>query len=242
MWSIRHLQPVAVFLAIFLLLAALPAHADPAPRYNLISLNAQAQREVVHDLMRVTLYTESQDSDPARLADVTTRVLNAATVKARAIAGVTVQTGARASHPVYTKDNQRITAWRERAELSVTSADFAALAALTSDLMGEMKIASRHFMISKASRKSHEDSLIQEAIAAFRARAQLAAQAFGGKDYRLVNLDLNGTGFRPLATRQRVASSAYASMSTSATTYQEIEAGSSTVSITASGVIEIQIP
>jgi len=219
-----------------------PAHADAPTPYNRISLHAQAQRDVLHDVMRVTLYSEAQDADPARLADETTRVLNAATAQARAVAGVTVQTGARASHPVYAKDNQRILAWRERAELSVTSADFAALAALTSDLMGELKIASRHFMISKASRKSHEDSLIQEAIAAFRARAQLAAQAFGGKDYRLVNLDLGGTGFRPLVTHQRATSSAYASMSTSATTYQEIEAGSSTVSITASGVIEIQIP
>jgi len=222
------------------LLTALPAHADTAARYNQISLHAQAQRNVVHDLMRVTLYTESQDSDPARLAQATTRVLNAATVKARAVAGVTVQTGSRASHPVYGKDNQRITAWRERAELQLEAGDFAALAALTAELMETMKIASRRFMISPASRKSHEDSLIEEAITAFRARAQLATQAFGGKDYRLVSVNLDNTGFRPLVMRQRMAAPMMASAPSSAA-YQEIEAGTSEISVTASGVIEIRM-
>jgi len=103
-----------------------------------------------------------------------------------------------------------------------------------------MKIANRQFMISKASRQRHEDSLIEEAIAAFRARAQLATQAFDGKGYRLVSLDLDSAGFRPLVARQRVASEMYASVSSQSKSYQEIEAGTSTVSITASGVIEIE--
>jgi len=234
------LRNLCLACAVTILAVVTPARADTAARYNQISLHAQAQRNVVHDLMRVTLYTESQDSDPARLAQTTTNILNAATVKARATAGVTVQTGSRASHPVYGKDNQRITAWRERAELQLESSDFAALAALTSELMDTMKIASRRFTISPASRKTHEDSLIEEAIAAFRARAQLAAQAFGGKDYRLVSVNLDNAGFRPLVTRQRMAAPVLASASSSAT-YQEIEAGASEVSVTASGVIEIRM-
>jgi len=229
---IRLLQPVTVFL----MLTLLPAQA--APQYHQITLHAQAQRNVVHDLMRVTLYTESQDADPARLAAQTTQVLNAATVRARAATGVTVQTGSRASSPVYGKDNQRVIAWRERAELHLESADFAALAALTSDLMTTLKIASRQFIISPASRKTHEDSLLVEAIAAFRARALLAAQAFGGSGYRLVSVSLDSGGFRPLAARQRVAASGLASASYGAS-YQEIEAGTSEVSVTASGVVEV---
>jgi len=218
--------------------ALLPAQA--APQYHQITLHAQAQRNVVHDLMRVTLYSESQDADPARLAEATTRVLNAAIVKARAASGVTVQTGSRASSPVYAKDNQRVTAWRERAELHLESSDFAALAALTSELMATLKIASRQFIISPASRKTHEDSLLLDAIAAFRARALLAAQAFGGSGYRLVSVSLDGGGFRPLVVRQRVAASGLASMASSASyTYQEIEAGTSEVSVTASGVVEV---
>jgi len=225
-------------------LFSLPAHASnpaiEALRYNQISLQAQAQRAVVHDLMRVTLYSEAQDTDPAKLAEQTTRVLNAATSRARQVAGITIQTGSRASHPVYGKDGKRINAWRERAELHLESSDFAALAALAARLQGEnLQVSHQQFMLSKALRKTHEDSLMQEAIAAFRERAQLATQAFGGKDYRLVSLELDSTGFRPITLRQRVVA-APMSASVSSSAYQEIEAGTSEVSITAAGVIEIR--
>jgi len=220
--------------------AILPVHAENTTRYNQISLHAQAQRQVKHDLMRVTLYTESQDLDPVRLAQETTRVLNAATLAARAVADVTVQTGGRTSQPVYGKDSQRIIAWRERAELQLESGNFAALAALTSELMATLNIANRHFLVSQASRKAHEDSLLREAIATFRARAQLATQAFGGTEYRLVSVSLDNAGFRPLVVRQRLAAPMLTSASASSSAYQEIEAGTSEVSVTASGVIEIR--
>jgi len=216
-----------------------PAWTNEAPRYDQISLQAQAQRDVVHDVMRVTLYREAQDSDPAALMVQTTRALNAATARARQVSGVTIQTGSRASYPVYGKDHRRIIAWRERAELHLESSDFAALAALTAELQGDLKMASQHFMISKTSRKTVEDSLIQEAIAAFRARAQLAAQAFGGKDYRLVSLNLDSVGFRPVLMHQRMASAMLASGDGMES--QQIEAGSSEVGVTASGVIEIRM-
>jgi len=209
-------------------------------RYNQVSLQAHAQRDVVHDLMRVTLYSEVQGADPARLATQTTRTLNAATGQARQVAGVVIQTGSRTSYPVRDKDGKRIIAWRERAELHLESADFAALATLTSELLGELKMANRHFMISKSSRKTHEDSLLQEAIAAFGERARLAAQALGGKGYRLVSLNLDSGGFNAVRP-QRMAAPMMASASAYSTNdAQQIEAGTSEVRMTASGVIEVQ--
>jgi len=224
-------------------LGSLPAHVAQAAdnRYNQISLQAQARRVVAHDLMRVTLYSEAQDADPAKLAEQTTRVLNAATNQARQVPGITIQTGSRASHPVYGKDGKRIIAWRERAELHLESSNFAALAALAAQLQGEnLHVSRQQFMLSRARRKSHEDSLMKEAIDAFRERAQLATQAFGGKDYRLVSVELDSAGFRPVVLRQRVAA-APMSVSASSSAYQEIEAGTSEVSITAAGVIEISL-
>jgi len=227
-------------------LFSLPVYADSqvahAPRYNQISLQVQAQRVVEHDLMYVTLYSEVQGGDPAKLADQTTRVINAATGHARQVADIVVQTGSRATRPVYGKDGKRIIAWRERAELHLESGNFAALAALTAQLQGEdLQVSRQQFGLSRARRKAHEDSLMQEAIAAFRERAQLATQAFGGADYRLVNLSLDSDGFRARMLRQSVAPAPMMA-SASANAYQEIEAGSSEVSLTASGVIEIGLP
>jgi len=219
---------------LLLLVSTLGLNAYAHEPYDQVALQAQAHRDVAHDLMRVSLYSELQGADPVKLAADTTRILNAATAKARQTPGVNVQSGSRSSAPVYDKDGRRVVAWRERAELRLESTDFAALAALIAALQGEMKLAGQHFLMSTASRKANEDSLIEEAIAAFRARAQLATQALGGKDYRLVSLNLDSAGFRPIVAQRAV------SLMSDDAEGQQISAGTSEVIITAAGVIEIR--
>ena len=55
---------------LFLLVGLLgaTAHADPL-NYNVISLDADARREVANDLMRAALFAEMNDADAARLAN-----------------------------------------------------------------------------------------------------------------------------------------------------------------------------
>ena len=48
--------------------ASLPALAADELHYNQISLRAEVSQEVARDLMIVTLYTEDQNTDPAKLA------------------------------------------------------------------------------------------------------------------------------------------------------------------------------
>ena len=157
-------------------LAQLPAQADEA-RYNQVSLRADVNSEVAQDRMHVTLYTEAQQDDPAKLAAETTRTLNAALERARQAKGVIVSQGSRSSYPVYGEKGERITGWRERAELRLESTDFAALSKLTAELMQTLKMGDMHFSVSDAIRKQNEDALLKDAVAAFRARAELATQA-----------------------------------------------------------------
>ncbi len=159
-------------------LAQLPAHADE-PRYNQVSLRAEVSSEVARDLMHVTLFTESQSEDPAQLAAQTTRTLNAALERARKAKGVTVSQGNRNSYPVYSEKGERISGWRERAELRLESADFAALSQLTAELMQTLKMGEMRFSVSDVIRKENEDALLENAVAAFRARAELATRALG---------------------------------------------------------------
>ncbi|NHN78264.1 SIMPL domain-containing protein [Azotobacter chroococcum] len=221
-------------------LASLPALAEEAPRYNQISLQAEASREISHDLMRVTLYSEAQHKDPAQLAGDITRSLNAAVERARQVAGVKVSLGNRNSHPVYDDQGRRIVAWRERAELRLESADFAALSQLSADLLGELKIGDMRFAIADATRKKNEDTLLQDAVKAFGERARLATQALGGSGYKLVSLSLSSAGIVP-PPFPRVAMMKSMDREAGAPA-QEIEAGSSEVSIRADGVIEVQMP
>ncbi|WP_241833476.1 SIMPL domain-containing protein [Stutzerimonas balearica] len=223
-------------LACLSLFAGAQALADDQ-RYNQVSLRAEVSQEVPHDRMQVTLYTESQHSDPAQLAGETTRTLNEALQRARQAKGVTVSQGNRSSYPVYEEKGQRIVGWRERAEIRLESGDFAALSKLTADLMQSLKMADMQFSVSDAVAQKTEDALLKEAVAAFRARAQLATEALGGKDYRLVSLSLDGgVNFQPLrGPRMKAAMMDAESM-------PEIEAGSRQITLNANGVIEVVMP
>lgn len=235
MQSLPRLASALAFSAAALL--SLTAQADEA-RYNQIALRAEVSQEIAHDLMHVTLYSEAQHSDPATLAAQITGTLNEAVKQARAAKGISVALGSRHSYPVYDDKNQQITAWRERAELRLESADFAALSKLTGEMLKTLKMAGMDFSIAAPTRKSHEDALLKDAVAAFRARAQLVTEALGGSGYKLVNLNLNSGGFQP-PMPMRMAKG-MAMMDAAAT--PEIEAGTSQVTVNADGVIEVQMP
>ncbi|MDO9624836.1 MAG: SIMPL domain-containing protein [Pseudomonas sp.] len=220
-------------------LLSLAAHAEEA-RYNQIALRAEVNQEIAHDLMHVTLYSEAQDSDPAALAAQISNTLNAGIAQARKAKGVSVAMGSRHSYPVYDDKGQQITAWRERAELRLESADFSALSTLTGEMLQTMKMGGMNFSIANATRKTHEDTLLKEAVAAFKARAQLATDALGGSGYKLVNLSLNSGGFQPPMPMRMSAMKGAERMDAAVT--PDIEAGTSQVTINADGVIEVQMP
>ncbi|QZI69872.1 SIMPL domain-containing protein [Pseudomonas protegens] len=221
-------------------LTSLPALAADELHYNQISLRAEVSQEVARDLMIVTLYSESQSSDPAKLAAEITSTMNKALGQARQVKDVTLRQGSRNSYPIYDDKGQKITGWRERAELRLESSDFAALSKLTGELLGDLKMAGMDFAIADPTRKASEDALLKDAVKAFKARAQLATEALGGKGYKIVNLNLNSNGYPQPYLRAPMMMKA-ASMDSAPVT-PEVEAGTSQVSMTADGAIEVLMP
>jgi len=217
--------------------ASLPALADE-PRYNQVSLRAEVSQEVPRDLMVVTLYTEAQDDDPAKLAATVTERMNKALADARQVDSVKVRQGSRNSYPIYEEKGQSITGWRERAELRLESANFPALSKLTGEMLQTLSMAGMDFSIAEPTRKKSEDALLKEAVAAFKARAQLATEAMGGKSYKVVNLNLNSSGYPQPFERGAMMMKA----SRDAAPTPDVEAGTSRVNMNADGVIEVQIP
>ncbi|RMQ47440.1 hypothetical protein ALQ04_03874 [Pseudomonas cichorii] len=234
------LRPVALIITLGITaLACVQAMADEA-RYNQISLRAEVNQEVQRDLMLVTLYSEAQNSDPAKLAAQITETLNKALGQARQVKEVTIRQGSRNSYPIYDEKGQAITGWRERAELRLESADFAALSKLTGELLNDLKMGGMDFSISTPTRKASEDALLKDAVAAFKARAQLVTEALGGTGYKLVNLNLNTSGYPQPYLRAPVMMMK-AERADAAPT-PDVEAGTSQVSVSADGVIEVQTP
>lgn len=235
-------MPLTSRLAALLALTSVALLSQPAaaeqPRYNQVSLRAEVSQSVAHDEMQVSLYTEAQDTDPTRLASLISQTLNDAVGKARAIPEVRVSLGNRNSYAVYDDKGRKITGWRERADLSLESSNFAVLAQLTADLLGNLQMGGMSFSVANQTRQKAEDSLFKDAIKAFNARATLVSQAMGGTGFRLISLNLSSGGFRqPMPMRMEAMKGM--AMSSDAAPPQDIEAGSSQVNVSADGTIEV---
>ena len=90
------------------------------------------------------------------------------------------------------------------------------------------------FSASKKTRDQIENELIEEAMQAFKRRAEIIKRHMDGKDYRIVNLHINSNGQRPQmmnAQRGRMQAMEIASAPT-------VEAGTSKITVTVSGSIQ----
>lgn len=212
--------------------------AEPL-NYNQVSLRADVQQSVNNDTLTVVLFTEEQDTDPAKLASRITATLNKGLETARKNNSIKVASGNRVSQPVYDEKRQNIVAWRERGEIRLEGTDFAQVSTVTGNLLGDLSLDSMTFSLSPDSRATTEDSLIKAAIDAFKRRADIATQSLGGEGYRIVQLNLN-TQFmspRPYMRASSMAMVADAKMATPA-----VEGGEADVTVNADGVIEVQMP
>lgn len=215
------------------------AQAPPAPvRYNVVELQAEAQREVQNDLLNAQLYVEQGDSSPAQLASALNRIVADALKIAREYPAVKVRTGNNQTYPVYAPRTNQLQGWRGRAELRLETRDFAAGSTLIGKLQSSLLLGGINFSVSPEARKAAENELITEAIAAFRGRAEIAQKALGGRSYKVQRINL-GTGYSGPPIRQmsvmRAAASAEAAVAP-----PPAEGGVSTVTVTVAGAVEIE--
>ncbi|HUF81155.1 MAG TPA: SIMPL domain-containing protein [Burkholderiales bacterium] len=223
-----------LFLVLSLWMNAAVLAAEPAPpRYNTVELQAEAQREVQNDLLNATLFVELNDASAAVLADRINKGINEALRAAKAYKGVRVRSGNSRTYPVYTRGNV-LQGWRGRAEIRVESNDFDAASRLIGKLQPGMQVGGVHFSVSPEARRAVESELIAEAIAAFRARADIIRSALGGNGYKLQRLKI-ATGHDVPQPRFAMAARAPAPEVAA----PDLEGGISRVTVTASGAIEV---
>tara|TARA_R110000822_G_scaffold21702_10_gene68472 strand:- start:3649 stop:4353 length:705 start_codon:yes stop_codon:yes gene_type:complete len=229
------IAPVCVGLGLALTATSLLAQE---PRYNQVSLRAEVQKAVSHDTLQVRLYAEDQDKDAGKLAGRITARLNKALDVARQTESVSVSSGNRSSQPVYDEKGEKIVAWRERGDILLESTDFASLSTLTGQLLGELNLDDMQFSLSPENRRSTEDELIREAIEAFKARADIATRSLGGSDYKIVNLNLNSQFMQPPIYR----GAKVAMMADAESASPSVEGGQADVTVSADGIIEVNLP
>lgn len=223
-------------LACALLAAQVQAQAVEAARYNQVELQAEASREVQNDLMHASLYAEVSDPSAARVADQLNRISAAALKAAGEVAAVKARSGANHTYPVNDRAG-KLTGWRGRSEIRLESRDNRAMAALIGTLQATMQLGGVSFSVSPELRRKVEDELIDEAVAAFKARADIAAKAIGGRSYRIRRIALATGGTqpspRPMAARAM-------SLQAAEVAAPVFEAGTSVVNVVASGTVEVE--
>lgn len=198
-----------------------------------VDLNAEASRAAVNDMARATLFAEATGAAPAEAARKVNALMTEALATARGNPRIKVQTTGTHTYPVYAKGG-KIEAWRMRSEMTLESADTAALSELIGRLQGSLGVAGMNLAPAPETRKKAENEATVDAIAAFRSRAALIADTLG-KPYRIKHLSIGMQGYRPPVPMLRAAPAA-AAMEMAP---MPLEAGESMISVTVSGQIEI---
>jgi predicted secreted protein len=216
-----------------LLFAPLAALAQaPETLFNLVSLDAQAEREVPNDLLGAVLAAEAEGADAAQPSGEVNRAMQRALAVAKGYASVKSRSGGYHTFPVY--DKGRVVRWRVRQELRLESTDIAAATELIGKLQASLMVGGMTLSVSPEVRRQTENALFAEAIGAFEERARLVRDAMKAKGYRVRELHFSGGGAGP-APAYLLARSAAESRPQPA-----IEPGTTRILITVSGTVQLQ--
>jgi predicted secreted protein len=204
-------------------------------RFDQVNLSAQASMQVENDNLIAVLYIQKEGSDPANLSDSVNRAISQAVAEAKQSEGVKLQTLGYQTSPIY--QQQRLSGWRVRQSIRLESRQNEVLSDLLSRLQSSLALESINYAVSPERQRAVEESLIKQAIDAFRQRATLITQQWGRKTYRLVEMNIQ-TGNQPVPPMRMRASMMSLEGAVAAPT---LEAGSQTLSVEVSGRIEMQL-
>jgi predicted secreted protein len=206
-------------------------------RFNQVDLQAEVAREVQNDLMNASLFVEANDPSAAKVADQLNRASAEALRTSGEFKAVKARSGYTQTYPVYDRAN-KLTGWRGRTEVRLESKDVQAMAALIGRLQSTMQLGGVSFTVSPELRRQTENELITDAVAAFRARADIATRAIGGRSYKIRRIGLNTGGFAP-GPRPMMSTRAMAPQAAEVAP-PAFEAGTSMVQVLANGTVEVE--
>jgi predicted secreted protein len=171
--------------AAFVVAFALAARAETAPPQGVLGLTASASVEVTKDLLAVTFATNKEGADANLVQAQLKEALDAALAEAKKVARpgqVDVQTGNFSIYPRYVNATSSakatIRGWQGSVELIVEGRDMAAIGQLTGRIT-TLTIARVTYRLSRDATQRVEGDVANQAIAAFRAKAELYAKQFG---------------------------------------------------------------
>jgi predicted secreted protein len=224
----------AVLAVLFSLAASVALAASPSSTLS-VELSSEASQPAANDLMQATLSAEAVGATLAGLSGQIDQTLAEALKLAKTYPAIKVQSGGTSTTPIYDKEGHRIESWNMRSSLLLESGDAPALSELIGKLQTTLAISSLRLLPSPETARKAEDAAMLEAIALFKARAKLLADA-QGKNYRIKELSVSTRGnLSPVRMLRAAAPSGLANAAP-----MPIESGESMIGVSVSGKIEIE--
>ena len=174
--------------------AQTPAAPERAPS---VSVNASATATLANDRMYAWLRAEKEDaSAAAAAADVNTRMARVL-ARLKSQPAINVASMGYSTDPIVDKDRPK--RWRVSQSLRLDSADFSTLAAEIGTLQDAgLLLGGLGYGLSDGARRTAEDGLARQAIRAWQARAETAADALGYGAWRVGSVQVQtNDGPRP---------------------------------------------
>jgi len=199
--------------------------------FNQVHLEASAERNVENDRLDVTLEAEAQGKAPGRIAAEVNETMDWALKQVRPISEIEAQTGTYRTYPVYR--DQVVVAWRARQQLLLKSREIRELSELVGMLQEKLQVKQMQFSVSPEARREAENTLIGEAMQAFRQRIMTVREHMDGSDYRVVNLHINTGRPSPVVYQERAMA-----MSARDAAAPAVESGTSRVTVTVNGSVQ----
>ena len=231
---------ISVLVAAAALAASAAARAQPndgAPTpVPVISVSASSTATVPNDRLHAWFRVEVDNpSAAAAAAEVNQRVAKVL-AKLKSLPDTQSSTSGYTTQQIVEKGKP--SRWRVVQTIKVEGSDFAAIGDMAGRLQAEdgAALSGLSFAISDELRRRTQDAITQQAIAAWRARAQSAAQGFGSPGWRPGRVNIQaGDGGRPYPMMARAEMQMAA-----APAPVPLEAGSTdvTVSVTGEAILE----
>jgi predicted secreted protein len=215
-------------------------HAQPfaGPIPPAVTVSASASVTVQNDRLQAWLRAEAENANPAVAASQVNAAIAKVLAEGKAYPAVKLATAGYSTQQV--SDKQKPSRWHVVQTVSIDSGDFTAAANLISKLQDEdgMLLSGMGFSLGDKNRRDAEDSVTQQAIKSWQARAQQAALGLGFTGWHPGHVTVQtGDGGRayPMMRAQAMASSVGSSP-------VAMEAGTTEVSVTVSGEALLDSP
>ncbi len=208
--------------------------AEGGLQYNQIRFQVAASESVANDRMQAVLSVHDEDDDAARLADRINKAMAWAIDQSNGQQGIEARSGGYSTQPVYDKNALR--GWRASQQLIWEGADFSQIGKLIGVLQQQLQLSAVSFSVAPATRASVEQRLIDQALNAFKQRAEQVRKNIGTPSYRIVEINIM-TDDAPIQPVPMLRAEA---MSMQSVAEPSFEGGDSDVRVSVQGAVQLQ--